>query len=601
MERLKVLFITAWYPTKEQPVGGVFVREHAKAVQLYDDVVVLHCAGPDPNLRRLWRMQQETDEDFTSGISTYRVWYRRIKTKKISYFVYVWSVYRAFRRIVSAGLRPHVIHAQSYDAGLPAILIGKLYRIPVIVTEHSTEFPRKLLGRSGPHIARLVFENIEVAITVSKSLQRAIEAYGIKADFQVIPNAVDTDLFNPGSFLKSENHLKRLLFVGLLHLSHKKGVPYLLNALVLVRERRDDWFLDIVGDGPARDEYERMAARLGLGDKVTFHGLKTKEEVAEFMRKADIFVLPSIFETFAVVAAEALATGLPVLATHCGGPEEFIIDEVGKIVPPGDAEALCKGLNDMLSNLKRFKRAEISSYAADHFSHRNIGAELHSVYNNLIRSESDSFEVGLTGERIAIDKHWRVLDIGSGHNPHRRANVLLDKNVHSNIERSGKPALRDIRPFVIGDAERLPFKDQSFDYVIASHIAEHTRNPIAFYEEIQRVAPRGYIECPGPLSELLLGEPFHLWIVEKKGKTLEFRKNTRNSRLWQLSSGIFYALFYVNENRARWTFKPKIKAIRFIFSTLSWLTSKCWRSRILRRWTYTCFQFNENSNVKILS
>ena len=356
------------------------MRELAKAVALHEDVVVLHCAGPESNLRKFWCMQQETDEDVTSGISTYRVWYRRLVAKKISYFVYVWSVFRAFQQMVSEDFRPHVIHAHSYDAGLPSILIGKLYRIPVVVTEHSTAFPRKLLGRSGPHIARLVFENIKFVITVSKSLQRAIEAYGIKANFQVIPNAVDTDLFNPGSFLQSENHLKRLLFVGLLHLSHKKGVPYLLNALVMVREHRDDWLLDIVGDGPARAEYESMAADLGLVDKVTFHGLKTKEEVAEFMRQADIFVLPSIFETFAVVAAEALATGLPVLATRCGGPEEFITDDVGMLVPPGNASALCRGLDYMLNHLETFSSEHISSYARKRFSPHIVGDKLHRLY-----------------------------------------------------------------------------------------------------------------------------------------------------------------------------------------------------------------------------
>jgi glycosyltransferase involved in cell wall biosynthesis len=380
MERLKVLFISSWFPTREQPVGGVFVRELAKAVALHDDVVVLHCSGLDRSLSKLWCLQQETDEGPINDITTYRVWHRGFIFKKISYFVYIWSVFQAFRKITSEGSRPHIIHAHSYDAGFPSILIGKLYRIPVVVTEHSTEFPRKRLGRLGPHIARFVFKNIEVAITVSKSLQRAIESYGIRADFEVIPNAVDTDLFNPGSFLSSENHIKRLLFVGLLHLSHKKGVPYLLNALEMVREHRDDWLLDIVGNGPAREEYERMAERFGLGDKVTFHGLKTKEETAEFMRQADIFVLPSIFETFAVVAAEALATGLPVLATRCGGPEEFITDDVGLLVPSGNASALCKGLDYMLDHLEIFSSEHISSYARKRFSPQTIGEKVHRLY-----------------------------------------------------------------------------------------------------------------------------------------------------------------------------------------------------------------------------
>lgn len=75
--RLKVLFITSWYPTKENPVAGVFVREHAKAVRLYDDVVVPHSAGRKSHIRGLWQMEQETDQDLTEAIPTYRLGHRR--------------------------------------------------------------------------------------------------------------------------------------------------------------------------------------------------------------------------------------------------------------------------------------------------------------------------------------------------------------------------------------------------------------------------------------------------------------------------------------------------------------------------------------------
>ena len=383
MEHLKILFITIVYPTKKQPVDGVFVQAHAKAVQLYDDVVVLHCAGADPNLRQLWRMQQERDESLTEGIPTYRVWYRSFPIPKITYFIYIWAVFQAFRRIVSQGFRPHIIHAHFYEAGVPAVLIRKVYRIPVIVTAHFTKFPRKLLRRLDVWKARLAFNKANIVLPVSKSLQKAIEKYNIKARFLVLPNVVDTYLFHPNFFSQFKNRIKRLLFVGLLDVSHKKGMPYFLNALAQLRQYRDDWHLDVVGDGPARAEYEGMVADLGLTDMVTFHGLKSKQEVAEFMRQADLFVLPSLFETFAVVAAEALATGTPVLATRCGGPEEFITDVVGMLVPPGDDKALCKELNHMLSTLHLYSCHKISQYTRELFSPEIVGAKLHNVYQSL--------------------------------------------------------------------------------------------------------------------------------------------------------------------------------------------------------------------------
>ena len=356
----------------------MFVREHAKAVRLYDDVVVLHCAGTDPTVKGLWRMEQESDESLTEGIPTYRVWHRRSPFPKTSYLLYLWSAFQAFRRIVAQGFQPDIIHAHIYLAGVPAVLIGKLNRIPVVVTEHSSGFPRKLLRRLDTWKARLAFKWADTIMPVSRSLQRSIEKYSIEARFQVVPNVVDTSLFSPQLRPADVHNPKRILFVGLL--LPVKGLPCLLQALAQLRDHRDDWHLDIVGDGPARAEYERLAIDSGLAARVTFHGLKSKREVAEFMRQADLFVLPSLFETFAVVAAEALATGTPVLSTRCGGPEEFIVEDVGMVVPPADAEALCKGLDYMLNHLDRFPPHQVSRYVTECFSPERVGEQLHTIY-----------------------------------------------------------------------------------------------------------------------------------------------------------------------------------------------------------------------------
>jgi glycosyltransferase involved in cell wall biosynthesis len=502
--------------------------------------------------------------------------------------------------LAAQGFRPDVIHAHVYEAGLPAVLIGRLHKIPVVVSEHYTGFPRKLLSRREVRKAKLAFRLAKNVLPVSHSLQRGIEAYGIRARFQVIPNVVDTSLFYPALSKPSDRDPNRLLFVGLLDPSHKKGVPYLLRALAQLQERREDWHLDIVGDGEARTEYERMARELGIADKVSFLGLKPKEEVAEFMRQADLFVLPSLYETFAVVVAEALACGIPVLATRSGGPEEFVTNDVGMLVPPGDSHALCEGLDYMLSHLDDFIPANISNYANRRFSPESIGAQLQAIYEQAIALDFEMFNVGYSGKRVSISKHWRVLDVGSGHNPHPRADVLLDEELGPNADRSYRPAVRDSRPFVIANAQYLPFKDQSFDYAIASHIVEHLPDPAAFCRQLRKIVRRGYIECPGPLGEWLLGEPFHLWVVYKKGPRLIFKRKKQSNWLLQQFSNLFYALFYVGQERVRWTLNPKTRAIRGGLFRLSQLMGKIWRSRLLRHWTYTSFEFNFDFEVKVL-
>lgn len=382
MDRLKVLFITAWYPTKEFPVWGVFVREHAKAVRLYDDVVVLHCAGTDPKLRSLWRMEQESDESLTEGIPTHRVWHRRSPIPKTSYLLYLWSAFRAFQRITLRGDPWDVIHAHVFQAALPAVLIGRFHGIPVVVTEHWTLFPKKLLDRFNIWKASIAFRWARVVMPVSRSLQRAIEAYGINARFRVVPNVVDTQLFYPNSSPQPKSQsLKRLLFVGLLDPSHKKGVPYLLQALAQLRHVRDDWHLDIVGDGPSRAEYERQAIDSGLADKVTFHGLSSKREIAEYMRQADLFVLPSLSDNLPCVVIEAMASGLPIVSTLVGGIPEMVDDEVGILIPSGDVARLSTALIQVMETLGKFDHALIAQRSRK-YSPESVGGLIHHIYGD---------------------------------------------------------------------------------------------------------------------------------------------------------------------------------------------------------------------------
>ena len=380
MGRLKVLVVTNWYPTKQYPARAAWVRELAKAAAIYDDVRVLHSVGPAPGLTRSWRIEQETDEGLREGIPVYRVWYRPPRIQKLSYLTYLRSMLRAFRHVEQEGFRPDVIHVHVYDAGGPAVLFGRLNHIPVVVSEHFSSFLRRSLGRLDIFKAWLAFRGANRVLPVSHTLQRAIEAYGIHARFQVIPNTADTMLFSP-ALTRNGANTKQLLFVG--QLTEARGVSYLLRALSHLHQKRDDWQLDIVGDGDARPEYERLAADLRLCDKVAFHGLKTKPEVAEFMRRAQLLVLSSLCETFSAPAIEALASGIPVLATRCGGPEEFITRDVGLLVPSADKDSLYKGLDYMLNNLHSYSSQKISKYAAERFSPEVVGAKLHAIYQSL--------------------------------------------------------------------------------------------------------------------------------------------------------------------------------------------------------------------------
>lgn len=380
--RHKVLFITAWYPTPAQPVWGVFVREHAKAVRLNDDVAVLHCLLPDPALSQSTWTEQEFDPALNEGIPTYRAWYRAKLVSKTAYFRFLQSVNRAYQAIVADGFRPDVLHAHIYEAGVAAVLLGKRHRLPVVITEQFSAFPRRLLSPQKVLKARWAFAQADRVLPVSAALQTSIEQYGIHARFHRVPNVVDTGLFTPPPAPCPPHDPMRLLFVG--SLIPLKGVGFLLDALAQVQRQRQDWCLDLVGDGQDRATFERQAAELGLAPQVNFHGWKTKSEVAGFMRQADLFVLPSLWDNMPCVIVEAMASGLPIVASDVGGiPEMVDAPVIGALAPPGDAGALAAVLLARLATLDQTDRPLIASKAG-RFSMAVVGRSLHDIYEEVL-------------------------------------------------------------------------------------------------------------------------------------------------------------------------------------------------------------------------
>jgi SAM-dependent methyltransferase len=125
---------------------------------------------------------------------------------------------------------------------------------------------------------------------------------------------------------------------------------------------------------------------------------------------------------------------------------------------------------------------------------------------------------------IPVDAHALVLDIGSGDKPHWRADVLVERfpGAEHGAQRSGSAAARLDRPTFDADAEALPFADQSFDYVICSHVLEHVRHPDRVISEMMRVAPAGYIEVPEAASAKIVDFPSHVWWCRLEDETLVF-------------------------------------------------------------------------------
>ena len=125
-----------------------------------------------------------------------------------------------------------------------------------------------------------------------------------------------------------------------------------------------------------------------------------------------------------------------------------------------------------------------------------------------------------------------VLEIGSGHNPKARSDVLCDKFIEDDEQRGG--SIVTDRPIVEADGQFLPFADGAFDYVICAHVLEHVEDPKQLIAELSRVARRGYIETPSEIGERIYGWHYHRWIVNLIDGRLTLQKNNQKPQFGQL-------------------------------------------------------------------
>ena len=376
-KRLKILFVAAWYPTKKNLTAGIFIKEHAKAVSLYNDVAILYSEGISHFLNSFYEIKDNKEDE----LRTIRLKYRKSPIPKTSYFIFLWGMFLAFHKLVRSGFGPDIIHAHVYSAGVPAVILGKIYKISVVITEHWTGFPRHILGKLDILKVRFAMNRAKYILPVSKDLEKAIKSYGIKNKFEIVPNVVNTEIFYP-SPQKANNKIKKMLFVALL--SPQKGVSYLLQALAQLKQKRQDFVLDIVGDGPNREEYEKLSKELSLEGIVKFHGLKTKLEIAKFMRNSNFFVQPSLYETFGVVYIEAMACGKPIVASQLPVLQEKIDKEIGILVPPKDKKALTDAIDYMLDHYQDYSSEKISRYAKENFGYEVVGKKLDEIYRKIL-------------------------------------------------------------------------------------------------------------------------------------------------------------------------------------------------------------------------
>jgi glycosyltransferase involved in cell wall biosynthesis len=253
----------------------------------------------------------------------------------------------------------------------------------VVVSEHYTGFLRGLVTGYDRLTARVAFSYADLVAPVSHDLARHLQALEPRARIRVVENVVDTDVFHPPPDRSGPANGARLLCVAAL--AEKKGHRDLLQALAALRRDGQELVLDLVGDGELRAQLQALVRDLGLSEVVRFRGELPKPQVAELMRQVDLFVLPSRFENLPVVLIEAMASGLPAVATSVGGVPE-LLDTAGQameLCPPQDPSALASAVVRVLERRDAIDASALAARARRRFGYDAIGRTWTEIYEEL--------------------------------------------------------------------------------------------------------------------------------------------------------------------------------------------------------------------------
>ena len=291
----------------------------------------------------------------------------------------------AFRRLLRfvREQKIDVIHAHLTYAATWAAIVSRLTGIPSVATLHVAP-PASGRAAIRDRLMRFVLNRWSArVVTVSDALRRQyLDRGGIDAQKVVtVYNGIEVARFRKDANRVAPSGSRLVVTVSVLR--QGKGIDVLLRAIAAVP---DAVFL-IVGDGPMRAEWEELARTLGVADRVRWTGYR--RDVDAILPDCDLFVLPSLDDAFPTVLLEAMAAGLPVVASAVGGIPEIVQPDVtGLLVPPADPQRLAGAISDLLADPQRTARMRRCAQliAEQRFSTAAWIARLEALYAEVARS-----------------------------------------------------------------------------------------------------------------------------------------------------------------------------------------------------------------------
>jgi len=371
---MKVAIISRGKPTPEYPLNGIFEFDQAKALAQRGVEVAFIAID-----FRIWTDKRKYGlfQYECEGVHVYElslplnVYRRAIPVLQRLLLI-------PFKAMLKSFGKPDVAHAHFYSIAAIASILKKKYNIPFVITEHSSKLnrPSSEISNLDKQLTTIAYQNCDQLICVSETLRNNI-IQNFHYDSAVIPNMVDNQCFQ---YLGQAKIVSPFVFVSVGNLIPIKAFDQLIDAFSQIKENAK---LFIIGHGSEWEKLNKQIATLQLNSYVELLGRLRRDEINKVFQKSHVFVLPSQSETFGVSHIEAMYTGLPVIATRCGGPESFVNENNGILVPVNDVDALAKAMKSIHQNYSKYNSKLISESCIQRFSPATIADQIISIYRSI--------------------------------------------------------------------------------------------------------------------------------------------------------------------------------------------------------------------------
>ena len=381
-KRLNIWMITKWYPNREDPQVGVFIQKHARAISMYNNIGVLYI-HPIINLTNDF----EIDERGNNDLKEVLIYFKKntsVFGKIINSIRYLVALNKGVKILSYKISNPDILHAYILTrTGIVAWYLSFRKKIPFIISEQWSGYVTGKFLKSSfikKKITRFIARKASAITSVSYYLLDGMKTCGlINSVSRIIPNVIENTEVN--TLPINRNQINVLMVADLVdEIKNISGVIRMISRT----EHSSLFTVRIIGGGPDESKLKKLASDLNLLDRIIFfEGQKNNSEVYTYLRNCDFLILNSRYETFSLICAEAMSCGKPVLATACGGPNEFVIKETGLLIKPDNGEELKENFEFMLKHFHEYDSLWIANYAKSMFSMEKVGKAFQILYSSI--------------------------------------------------------------------------------------------------------------------------------------------------------------------------------------------------------------------------